>query len=75
MKTVSNIRVGTPEVSATLPSHVPGVREGNERGSLARERGIHPRGRGAWATPERSTGINPDNRTPILPGSPVLSPA
>jgi hypothetical protein len=72
MAVISGIRVGKPDVEPSLPSHTPGVREGNEPGSLEREAGISPNGR---ATAERSTGINPKHKNPIDPSMPVLTPA
>ncbi len=63
MPTQSNITVGRPETSPSLPSHVRGVHEGNQPGSQDRE------------AVKRSTGINPRARRPIDPKSPLLSPA
>jgi hypothetical protein len=74
-KIVSNVVVGKAEVSPSAPTHVKGIREGNEVGSLRRERGIHPVNAHAVATAERSTGINAGKRNSITPGSPNLGPA
>jgi hypothetical protein len=66
------IVVGRPDVSASLPSHTNGIREGNARGNYGRQRGHLPDGR---STAARSTGINPGSHDPIEPGMPNLSPA
>ncbi|BDG01374.1 hypothetical protein [Anaeromyxobacter oryzae] len=74
----ANLRVGRRDVAPTAPSHVPGIREGNQPGSIEREVGIHqdPRDRRfATATAERSTGINPRARNPIDPRMPNLQPS
>lgn len=75
MKIISNIRVGKPQVSPSLPSHTRGVREGNACGSLDREPGIYSAGKMAKGTARRSTGINAGPKDPIDPNSPNLSPA
>jgi|GEM_PF-282646 len=67
----SRIRVGKPQVRPAKPSHVAGVREGNEPGSYRSQPGHLPDGR---STARRSTGINARNRNPIDPSSPNLSP-
>ena len=75
---VANLRVGRARTSPARPTHVRGVRQGNQPGSLAREAGIyaHPTdARFATATAERSTGINPRSRDPIDPSMPNLPPA
>lgn len=63
MKHNPNLVVGRPDVALTTPSHVKGVHEGN------------------WPTVtktspkvSRSTGINADEREPIDPAMPRLSP-
>jgi hypothetical protein len=75
MHTTANVRVGRPDTSMTAPSHVRGVREGNQRRSLERQVGIHPMGMMAVGTARRSTGINAKHRNPIDSNSPNLSPA
>jgi hypothetical protein len=75
MDIVSNVIVGRADVKPQAPSHSRGVREGNQRGSLARERGLRPVGPIALATPRRSTGVNASARKPIDPRMPVLTPA
>ncbi len=73
MKIVGNIRVGEADVSPSLPAHTPGVNEGNN--PQRKQAGIRMVGGGAIGTAERSTGINPQNRNPIDPRMPNLSPA
>ena len=72
-------RVGKPETKPDAPSHTAGVKQGNARGNLEREKGIvsAPAGdlrEGAKATARRSTGINPEARDPIDPRMPNLPP-
>lgn len=67
----NRIRVGKPQVRPAKPSHVAGVREGNEPGSYRSQPGHRPDG---TSTARRSTGINYRNRNPIDPSSPNLSP-
>jgi hypothetical protein len=75
-KVVGNLVVGKADVEPSRPSHVAGVREGNRKGSLERQRGIHPVDLWkATGTAERSTGINPHLRNPIDPRMPNLSPS
>ncbi len=72
---VSNIKVGDRDVRPSLPTHSPGVREGNKRKAVMREPGIVLLGRLlAIATSRRSTGINAKARTPIDPRMPNLTP-
>jgi hypothetical protein len=68
---VSTLRVGRPDVSPSAPSHVAGIREGNQPGSYERMPGHLPDGR---STSRRSTGIDPDSKNPIDPRMPNLSP-
>ena len=79
MTTQGNLVVGEPDVSMTDPSHVRGVREGNEPVRRSRHRGS-----GEEPTPDeiahdrdarRSTGINASAHRPIDPTSPLLWPA
>lgn len=67
----NELRVGEPDVDPSMPSHVPGVAEGNARGNYEKMPGHLPDGR---STAKRSTGINPDDHDPILPIMPNLSP-
>jgi len=73
-KTTSPLTVGKPDVRPSLPSHVPGVREGNQPGSLKRSDGIVDHGTHAVATGRRSTGLNAREREPIDPRMPKLTP-
>jgi hypothetical protein len=73
-----NLTVGKPDVHPAAPTHVRGVRMGNEPGSIERERGLvqDPGDRRfAKGTAERSTGINARRRNPIDPRMPNLSPS
>jgi hypothetical protein len=75
-KIVYNIRVGKPDVKPDAPSHVKGVREGNEPGSLEKEAGInHVDEFRTVADSRRSTGISPDMHNPIDSDMPNLTPA
>ena len=75
IRTIANVRVGRPDTPPHRPSHVRGVRMGNQRGSTAQQGGHEELGLEARASAERSTGINPQQRNPIDPRSPTLSPA
>jgi hypothetical protein len=68
---MGRIRVGKPQVSPDAPSHVSGVRQGNESGAYESEAGFHPDG---TADARRSTGIRPGAKDPILDIMPNLSP-
>jgi hypothetical protein len=65
------IAVGRPDVTQDLAAHTKGIPEGNASGNYERMRGHLPDGR---STARRSTGINPQDRGPILPEMPNLSP-
>lgn len=67
-----NMRVGSPQVRTTAPSHMRGVTEGNAPDHYRKQRGHLADGR---STAERSTGINAAKRNPISPDMPNLSPA
>ncbi|RAY15708.1 hypothetical protein DPM19_07960 [Actinomadura craniellae] len=69
---MARIRVGRPDVRPDAPSHVRGIREGNEPGGYEKTPGLRPDG---TATARRSTGINPGARDPIDPSMPNLPPA
>lgn len=69
-----HLTVGKPDVEPSLPSHVPGVREGNRPGGLKRSDGIVDHGTHATATGRRSTALNPGDREPIDPRMPKLTP-
>lgn len=71
----ARLRTGTPDVPADLPSHVRGVRMGNAVGNTEEDPGLAPREPdGLVGTGARSTGINPEDREPIDPSMPRLSP-
>ncbi|MGH3086893.1 MAG: hypothetical protein ACRDSJ_06190 [Rubrobacteraceae bacterium] len=78
---MANLRVGKPDTSPDAPSHVEGVRQGNEPGGIEQDPGFYKTGGrgagrgGAKSTARRSTGINPEARNPIDPSSPTLTPA
>jgi hypothetical protein len=76
-KTVSNVKVGKPQVKPSAPAHTAGVKRGNARGNSEKEAGIKtaPDRLSARATARRSTSINPDARNPIDPRMPNLPPA
>jgi len=69
------VRVGPRQVKPWMPSHVKGVRQGNQRGSIDVDPGFEPTDFGARGTARRSTGIRPQDRTPIDPRMPNLSPS
>jgi hypothetical protein len=68
---MTNLKVGTPDVTPDAPSHTPGIKQGNSKGNYESQAGHLPDGR---STSERSTGINPKAMDPIDPRMPNLSP-
>jgi len=62
---VTDIKVGKPQVKPDTPSHVKGVHEAP--GPREKQAGHLPDG---TSTAERSTGINPKDENPIAPGMP-----
>lgn len=68
---MANIRVGTPDTDIESPSHVEGVRQGNEEGSYDKQPGHH---RDGTSDAQRSTGVHAKKRNPIDPRMPNLSP-
>lgn len=73
---IYNVRVGKPDIKPDSPSHVRGVRQGNEPGSLEKEAGIHHiHSLKTVADSRRSTGISPEIHNPIDPRMPNLTPA
>jgi hypothetical protein len=79
-KTFANLLVGAADTSPSAPSHVRGVRSGNQTGADGQV-GFYSTGpqqrRGVSdirGTAARSTGINSRSRDPIDPASPNLSP-
>jgi hypothetical protein len=81
MKVIENITVGEPDTSPSKSSHTWGVREGNRRHTVIGDTGQSQAGvKGAGrptakVTSRRSTGINPEQRNPIDPDMPHLTPA
>jgi hypothetical protein len=76
IEVISNIRVGKPQVSPSLPSHTRGIREGNQLGSTRHEPGIRPiENNMVKGSARRSTSINPKAHDAIDPRMPNLSPA
>jgi hypothetical protein len=69
---MAKIKMGNQQVSPDLPSHTPGISQGNAKGSYEKMSGHNPDG---TSTAERSTGINPKLHGPIDPSMPNLSPA
>lgn len=67
----SVLKMGKPDTTPDAPAHTPGIPMGGARGTYASQPGHLPDGR---ATPERSTGVDPDARKPIHPAMPVLMP-
>ena len=65
------LKTGKPDVSPDLPSHTPGVRQGNAKGNYEKQVGHRPDGK---STAARSTGVSPDAHEPIDPSMPNLSP-
>lgn len=66
--------VGKKDVDLTAPSHVPGVHEGNWPVKARFRRGRRGQEVEPNTTMARSTGINSEERAPILPDMPKLSP-
>jgi hypothetical protein len=74
MATNSNIKVGTPDTSPAVSSHTRGIKQGNGPGALEKEAGFYQDGQTTKATPRRSTGVGAEQRKPIDPRMPCLSP-
>lgn len=55
-----------------LPAHVAGIKQGNARGNYEQMKGHN---RDGTSTAARSTGVNAQDRDPIDPSMPNLSPA
>jgi hypothetical protein len=62
---------GDQDAKPDTPGHIRGVRMGNEPGGYERAAGHLPDG---TSSARRSTGINADERDPIDPRMPSLSP-
>ena len=74
-RTIANVVVGKPDVNPSLPSHVRGVRQGNDGAGDDTRQGIVLEGDTARGTARRSTGINSGAHEPIDPRMPNLSPS
>jgi hypothetical protein len=70
MKAISLFKKG--DVPPDLPSHTPGINQGNATGNYDKMAGHNADG---TSTAVRSTGVNPDAMEPIDPSMPNLSPA
>lgn len=68
---MGRIRVGKPDVRMDAPTHVRGVRQGNEKDGYKKQLGHNADG---TADARRSTGIRPKEHNPILKIMPSLPP-
>lgn len=68
------LKTGKADVEPDTSAHVPGVRQGNAVGNMERDKSVHKLGEGAVGTARRSTGIRAEDREPIDPRMPNLSP-
>jgi hypothetical protein len=68
---MGRIRVGKPDTTPHSPSHVKGVREGNDSSGYKHQMGHKNDGK---ADARRSTGIRPSKHEPILKIMPNLPP-
>ena len=68
---MGRIRVGKPDVRPDFPSHVKGVRQGNEKDAYDKQMGHHEDG---TADARRSTGLRPREHDAILKIMPNLPP-
>lgn len=71
MERKHNLNVGKPDTKPSAPAHVKGVQDGHTPGSYEKMPGHLEDHR---STSERSTGIDPESKNPILPEMPNLSP-
>ena len=62
---------GKRDVSPDLPSHIPGINQGNAKGNYDKMAGHNKDG---TSTAARSTGVNAAAQEPIDPSMPNLSP-
>lgn len=78
---MGDLRVGKPDTTPDAPSHVQGIRQGNEPGGIEQDPGLEKTGETGAGRPSarsyarKSTGINPGSRNPVHPDSPNLPPA
>lgn len=73
-KVLDGIVVGEADVDPTVPSHVPGVHEGNKPRRLLSALGVRVREVRTIYAPTRSTGIAARHHAPIDPTMPFLTP-
>ncbi|HEY4305394.1 MAG TPA: hypothetical protein VGM82_13040 [Gemmatimonadaceae bacterium] len=69
---MGEIKTGKPDIDIETSSHTRGTAEGNKPGNYGKMQGHLPDGR---SKAFRSTGINADDKNPIDPAMPNLSPA
>ena len=69
-----SITVGRADVKPDLPSHVPGVHEGNWPGLADRTRDGNAETAVTSGDPTRSTGVSPRHHGTIDPRMPRLTP-
>ncbi len=69
---MADIKTGSGDVEPDLPSHTPGIKQGNSKGNYEKQGGHLADGR---RTARASTGVNPDAHGPIDPSMPNLPPA
>ena len=75
MITSDNLIVTAPDVEVTRAAHVPGVREGNERGRTDQMQGFTDRGLKGYGSAARSTGISAKRHEAVDERMIHLSPA
>ena len=68
---MGSIRVGKPDVRLDSPTHVTGIRQGNDKDGYSRQPGHNEDG---TADARRSTGIHPKMHDAILKLMPNLNP-
>lgn len=68
---MGRIRVGKRHVRPDFPTHVAGVRQGNEKDAYSKQLGFRKDG---TVDARRSTGVRPKEHNPILPTMPNLPP-
>ena len=74
MNESSTIKIGRADVTSDLPSHVPGVHQGNWPSGSARTRDGEADTDVTRGDPTRSTGVSPRHHGTIDPRMPKLTP-
>jgi hypothetical protein len=69
---MADLPTGKPDAKPDDPRHIKGIKAGNSTGNYDKQPGHLPNGH---STARRSTGIDANNRDPIDPRMPNLSPA